>query len=105
MSAFYNGRNQWVSGGLTAILHHIVAEVTKFLKANTDTISRLAKMYNLTDSITYIRNKTYGKTFKSLKELAQEMETISKAQPKTLYEAYYYTSSNELSGFLDAVIG
>ena len=88
---------------LLTILHHVVKAVTDFITSYGNTIAKYAIEYEYTDDVKSLNNLIHSRKFKSLYVLAEELKNKEDVKPKTLGEAYYYTSSTELQDYLDAV--
>ncbi len=88
---------------LLAILHHAIVKTTMFIKENGEFISKCANNYKCESHIKYMKNKIYGNSFKELIALSNKVKTTSTDEPQSLYEHYYYTSSNELENLLNSL--
>ncbi|SEH88997.1 hypothetical protein SAMN02910265_03214 [Ruminococcus flavefaciens] len=88
---------------LIAILHHAVTETTKFIENNGRFIAECAVKHNCEGHINYVKNKSYGNKYKQHTALSEKLKQVPNTEPRTLYESYYYTSSNELDRLLNAI--
>ena len=88
---------------LIAILHHAVTEITKFIENNGRFIAECAVKHNCEGHINYVKNKSYGNKYKQYTALSEKLKQVPNTEPKSLYESYYYTSSNELDKLLNAI--
>lgn len=84
---------------LIAILHHAVTETTKFIESNGRFIAKCATKHKCESHIKYVKNKNY----KQYTALSEKLKQVPDTEPQSLYENYYYTSSNELDRLLNAI--
>ena len=88
---------------LIAILHHAVTETTKFIENNGRFIAKCAVKHNCEGRIKYIQSKSYESKYKQCPALFEKLKQVPDTKPQSLYENYYYTSSNELDRLLNAI--
>ncbi|WP_028515125.1 hypothetical protein [Ruminococcus flavefaciens] len=88
---------------LLTILHHAIVEITQFINNNGKDISKYAITHNCENHIKYVKGRVYGKSFKELNELSEKLKETPTEGPHSLYECYYYTSSNELADLLSSI--
>ncbi|MBR6581890.1 MAG: hypothetical protein IKK66_11410 [Ruminococcus sp.] len=88
---------------LLTILHHAITETTQFINTYGESISKYAVNHNCESHIKYVKGKVYGNSFKDLTDLSGKLKDIPTKEPHSLYECYYYTSSNELNDLLNSI--
>lgn len=88
---------------LLAILHRAIILATSFVNENGQFIAKSAIKHNCERHIKYIKGKIYGNSFKELIALSEQLKETPTEAPKSLYECYYYTSSNELADLLNSI--
>jgi hypothetical protein len=84
---------------LIAILHHAVTETTKFIESNGRFIAKCATKHKCESHIKHVKDKNY----KQYTALSEKLKQVPVTEPQSLYENYYYTSSNELDRLLNAI--
>lgn len=88
---------------LLTILHHAITEITDFINNNCEDVAGYANAHNCEKHIKYIKGKVYGNSFKELTQLSEKLKAVPNKEPHSLYERYYYTSSNELYDLLNSI--
>jgi len=88
---------------LLTILHHAIIEITDFINNNGEDVAGYANAHNCEKHIKYIKGKVYGNSFKELTKLSEKLKAIPNKEPHSLYDRYYYTSSNELYDLLNSI--
>lgn len=88
---------------LLTILHHVITVITQFINTYGESISKYAVNHNCESHIKYVKGKVYGNNFKDLTKLSEKLKDIPTKEPHSLYECYYYTSSNELNDLLNSI--
>ena len=88
---------------LLAILHRAIVFITFFININGELIAKFATTHKCEGHIKYIKGKIYGNSFKELTALSEKLKGTPTEAPKSLYECYYYTSSNELADLLNSI--
>ena len=88
---------------LLAILHQAIISTTSFINKHGKLIAKSAITHNCEGHIKYIKGKIYGNNFKELTALSEKLKGTPTEAHKSLYECYYYTSSNELADLLNSI--
>jgi len=88
---------------LLTILHQAIIEITTFINNNGKDIAGYANAHNCEKHIKYIKGIVYGNRFKELTDISEKLKAIPSKEPHSLYERYYYTSSNELYDLLNSI--
>ena len=88
---------------LLAIIHRAIVLITFFININGELIAKFATTHKCEGHIKYIKGKIYGNSFKELRALSEKLKDTPTETPKSLYECYYYTSSNELADLLNSI--
>ena len=89
---------------LLTILHQAIIEITTFINNNGKDIAGYANAHNCEKHIKYIKGIVYGNRFKELTDISEKLKAIPSKEPHSIYECYYYTSSNELYDLLNSII-
>lgn len=88
---------------LLAILHQAIIEITTFINNNGKDIAGYANAHNCEKHIKYIKGIVYGNRFKELTDISENLKAIPNKELHSIYESYYYTSSNEFNDLLNSI--